>query len=115
MTRGKTKRSLQEIKELIAGEEDILRPLIGGRIPLEDGRRQIVVDLPHPVRPEKTMSPDRVDTHHRRAAPRVSFRFRPIELDTRPLPLRLRCHLLPPLQKACDSWGSCHLAADHCV
>jgi putative transposase len=29
MTRGKTKRSLQEIKELIAGEEDILRPLIG--------------------------------------------------------------------------------------
>src|ERR1700749_2012411 len=30
MTRGKTKRSLQAIKELIAGEEDILRPLIGG-------------------------------------------------------------------------------------
>ena len=29
MTRGKTKRSLQEIKELIAEEEDILRPLIG--------------------------------------------------------------------------------------
>ena len=29
MTRGKSKRSLQEIKELIAGEEDILRPLIG--------------------------------------------------------------------------------------
>jgi transposase-like protein len=29
MTQGKTKRSLQEIKELIAGEEDILRPLIG--------------------------------------------------------------------------------------
>src|SRR6201982_861848 len=29
MTRGKTKRSLQEIKELIAGEEDIVRPLIG--------------------------------------------------------------------------------------
>src|ERR1700733_583186 len=29
MTREKTKRSLQEIKELIAGEEDILRPLIG--------------------------------------------------------------------------------------
>jgi hypothetical protein len=27
MTREKTKRSLQEIKELIAGEEDILRPL----------------------------------------------------------------------------------------
>src|SRR6476660_4247627 len=29
MTRGKNKRSVQEIKELIAGEEDILRPLIG--------------------------------------------------------------------------------------
>src|ERR1700748_1233594 len=29
MHRGKNKRSLQEIKELIAGEEDILRPLIG--------------------------------------------------------------------------------------
>ena len=29
MTRGKSKRSVQEIKELIAGEEDILRPLIG--------------------------------------------------------------------------------------
>jgi transposase-like protein len=29
MTRKKTKRSLQEIKELIAEEEDILRPLIG--------------------------------------------------------------------------------------
>ena len=29
MTQGKTKRSVQEIKELIAGEEDILRPLIG--------------------------------------------------------------------------------------
>src|ERR1700722_4066354 len=29
MTQGKTKRSLQEIKELIAEEEDILRPLIG--------------------------------------------------------------------------------------
>jgi len=29
MTRGKTKRSLQEIKELIAGDQDILRPLVG--------------------------------------------------------------------------------------
>ena len=29
MTRGKSKRSVQEIKELIAGEDDILRPLIG--------------------------------------------------------------------------------------
>jgi hypothetical protein len=29
MTREKTKRNLQEIKELIAEEEDILRPLIG--------------------------------------------------------------------------------------
>ena len=28
MTRGKSERSVQEIKELIAGEEDILRPLI---------------------------------------------------------------------------------------
>jgi hypothetical protein len=29
MTREKTKRTLQEIKELIAQEEDLLRPLIG--------------------------------------------------------------------------------------
>src|ERR1700760_2143979 len=29
MTPGKNRRSVQEIKELIAGEEDILRPLIG--------------------------------------------------------------------------------------
>ncbi len=29
MTQRKTKRTLQEIKELIAAEEDLLRPLIG--------------------------------------------------------------------------------------